>query len=62
MKGSDFTATLTTLLASIKEIFTWSLTLVGDIITTIIAQPLLLLPIGVSFIGVGFMIFRKLRR
>jgi hypothetical protein len=51
-----------TLLANIKEIFTWALGMVSDIIAVIIAQPLLLLPVGVSFIGVGFMIFRKLRR
>ena len=54
------TSTMGTLLTTLGEVATSTLTYVGNVCTTIVGQPLLLLTVGFLFIGGVIGIFGRL--
>jgi len=54
------TVTLATVISSIGTIFTAGLGWVGQTAATVAAEPLLLLPYGLAFIGIGIGLFGSL--
>jgi hypothetical protein len=55
------TEKMTAFLATLKEIFTWIIGCLGDFITFVLAQPVLLLPIGIGMFTSVVIIFFKVR-
>lgn len=50
-----------TTLSSVKTVFTFLLGLVTDVLAVIVANPILLIPIGAGLVGTGIMIFKKMK-
>jgi hypothetical protein len=53
---------MTSELDTIKSVFTFLIGLMGDIITVLLAHPMLLIPIAAGLVGIGISIFRNARR
>lgn len=54
------TLTMATVLSTITEVFTASLGWMGTIAETVASNPLLLIGVVISFIGIGVSLFRRL--
>lgn len=52
--------TMATVLSSITEVFTAAIGWVGTIATTIASEPLLLIGVVITFVGVGISLFSRL--
>jgi hypothetical protein len=54
------TPTITSVLTQLTEVFTWLIGKIGDLVTVIMAQPLLLIPIGITLSYVVVRFFKML--
>lgn len=48
-------------LTAVKAVFTFLLGTVTDVLALIVANPILLIPIGAGLVGTGIMIFKKIK-
>lgn len=62
MEGAAATMTMATLLSTIGEVFTAATGWMGDVAGIVASNPLFLIPIVFSFIGVGISLFSRLLR
>lgn len=60
MEGSAATLTMAALLSTITEVFTAAVGWVGTVAETVASNPLLLVGIVMTFIGVGITLFSRL--
>lgn len=54
------TPTITSVLTQLTEVFTWLIGKIGDLVTVIMGQPLLLIPIGITLSYVVVRFFKML--
>ena len=54
------TPTITSVLTQLTEVFTWLIGKIGDLVGVIMAQPLLLIPIGITLSYVVVRFFKML--
>ena len=54
------TPTITSVLTQLTEVFTWLTGKIGDLVNVIMAQPLLLIPIGITLSYVVVRFFKML--
>lgn len=52
--------TITSVLTQLTEVFTWLIGKIGDLVNVIMAQPLLLIPIGITLSYVVVRFFKML--
>lgn len=50
-----------TTLPAVRSVFTFLLSTVTDVLGIVIANPVLLIPIGAGLVGTGIMIFKKIK-
>ncbi len=58
--GATTSATITSVLTQLTEVFTWLIGKIGDLVGVIMAQPLLLIPIGITLSYVVVRFFKML--
>lgn len=58
--GATTSATITSVLTQLTEVFTWLIGKIGDLVGVIMAQPLLLIPIGITLAYVVVRFFKML--
>lgn len=58
--ADSVTPTITSVLTQLTEVFTWLIGKIGDLVTVIMAQPLLLIPIGITLSYVVVRFFKML--
>lgn len=58
--GATTTTTITSVLTQLTEVFTWLIGKIGDLVGVIMAQPLLLIPIGITLSYVVVRFFKML--
>jgi hypothetical protein len=58
--GATASTTITSVLTQLTEVFTWLIGKIGDLVGVIMAQPLLLIPIGITLSYVVVRFFKML--
>lgn len=58
--GATASTTITNVLTQLTEVFTWLIGKIGDLVGVIMAQPLLLIPIGITLSYVVVRFFKML--
>lgn len=58
--GATTSATITSVLTQLTEVFTWLIGKIGDLVGVIMDQPLLLIPIGITLSYVVVRFFKML--
>lgn len=58
--GATTSATITSVLTQLTEVFTWLIGKIGDLVGVIMTQPLLLIPIGITLSYVVVRFFKML--
>lgn len=58
--GATASTTITSVLTQLSEVFTWLIGKIGDLVGLIMAQPLLLIPIGITLSYVAVRFFKML--
>lgn len=58
--GATVSTTITSVLTQLTEVFTWLIGKIGDLVGVIMAQPLLLIPIGITLSYVVVRFFKML--
>lgn len=58
--GATASTTITSVLTQLSEVFIWLIGKIGDLVGLIMAQPLLLIPIGITLSYVAVRFFKML--
>lgn len=59
-EASTSTATVTSVLTTLKEVFTWLMDQIGTLVNLVMSQPLLLIPIGITLAYVVVRFFKMI--
>lgn len=58
--ATSSTATVTSVLGTLKEVFTWLMEQIGTLVNLVMSQPLLLIPIGITLAYVVVRFFKMI--
>lgn len=59
-EAASSTATVTSVLTTLKEVFTWLMDQIGTLVNLVMSQPLLLIPIGITLAYVVVRFFKMI--
>lgn len=59
-EAASSTATVTSVLGTLKEVFTWLMEQIGTLVNLVMNQPLLLIPIGITLAYVVVRFFKMI--